>query len=77
MTIGDVTRNIAILIYMYTIDISQPLHLHHLPQYSLCQLLQGAEGASRTDTIGMNLLSLPQCLFQNDSVTHSLINFCQ
>ena len=59
---------------MYTIDISQPIHLHHLPQYSLCQLLQGAEGAegaSRTDTIGMNLLSLPRCLFQNDSVTHS------
>ena len=28
---------------IYNIYISQPLHLHHLPQYSLCQLLQGAE----------------------------------
>ena len=41
---------------IYNIKISQPLHLHHLQQYSLCQLLQDAEGASRTDIIGMNLL---------------------
>ena len=26
--------------------------------YSLCQLLQGAEGASITDTIGMNLFQV-------------------
>ena len=55
-TCMDILWISTILTTSYTILRSVNLSVFNI--YSLCQLLQGAEGASRTNTIGMNLFQV-------------------